>query len=63
MVGSDAMDPDKDLLGQVFGFVLGHAQQVIVDKALVFVNDAGKDQGVTCLVLPVLNYVDTWKLR
>ena len=53
MVGSDAMDPDKDLLGQVFGFVLGHAQQVIVDKALVFVNDAGKDQGVTCLVLPV----------
>ena len=57
------MDSYKSLLGQVTGFVLGHAQQVVVDEALVFVKDAGKAQGVTCLVLPVLNYVETWRLR
>ncbi len=39
-----AMDPDKGTLGQVFDFVLGHSQQVVVDKALVFVKDAGKSR-------------------
>jgi hypothetical protein len=41
-----ARDPDKSLLGQVFGFVLGHAHQVVEDEALVFVKDAGKAQEI-----------------
>ncbi len=49
--------------GRITGFILGHAQQVVVDKALVFVKDASKAQGVTPLVLPVLKYVETWRLR
>ena len=57
------MDPDKGLQGYVYGFVLGHVQRVVVDEVLVFVKDAGKAQGVTCLVLLVLKYVDTWRLR
>ncbi len=58
-----AMDPEKGLLGQATGFVLGHAQQVVVYKALVFVKDASKAQGVIPLALLVLKYVESWRLR
>jgi hypothetical protein len=50
------MDADKGLLGQVFGLgvILGHAQQVIVDRPLVFGKDIAKACWLVCLSLPLL---------
>ena len=47
------MDPDESLLGQVLGFglILGHPQQVVVDRVSVFAKNLSKMQRLAALVL------------
>jgi len=59
------MSPNESFLGQVLGLglVLSHSQQVVVDWALVFMEDIGKIQRLTSLALYISRHFDICLLR